>query len=419
MPPWIPKRNLIARTPRNDARSEAARFLIALGCALHRYGTASPQIERVLLQASSVYGLHVHAFMLPTALFACFDEEEPPRTQLVRLEPGEVQLDRLLRVDALCTRVFAGEIAPAVGMAQLERIERAPPPHGTLRVLLAFALLPSCFATVLGLGWREAGVAAFAGAIIGALAPFLLQRPRLARLFEPLSGFIAGAIAVTFAHILGGLAVNPTILASVIVLIPGLSFTLALRELAERHLVAGTSRFMSAGISFLAIGAGCAGGYHTATLVLGTSLSLAPIALPVALAAVTFLPCSLAFAALFQAPVREVPYLLISGAVAFASVRIAGEGLGAELGAFFGAFALGIASNLYARKLDRSATVMLMPGLLLLVPGSFGLRSLGNFFEGAIVNAIGDVFAMAILGIALVLGLFLANAVVPPRGQDQ
>lgn len=412
-------RSFPTQAPRNDARSEATRFLIALGCALHRYGTASPQIERVLSQAARVYGFRVHAFMLPTALFACFDEEEPPRTQLVRLEPGEVQLDRLLRVDALCTRVFAGEIAPNAGIAELERIEHTSAPHGALRVLLAFALLPACFATLLGLGWREAAVAALAGGCIGALAPRLLLRPRLARLFEPLSGFLAGTITVVFAHILGGLAVNPTILASVIVLIPGLSFTLALRELAERHLVAGTSRFMSAGISFLAIGAGCAGGYHSASLLFGAPISLTPIALPVALAALMFLPCSLAFAALFQAPVREVPYLLVAGAVAFASVRTAGAGLGAELGAFVGALTLGITSNLYARKLDRSATVMLMPGLLLLVPGSFGLRSLGNFFEGAIVNAIGDVFAMAILGIALVLGLFLANAVVPPRGQDQ
>ncbi|MBK9384163.1 MAG: threonine/serine exporter family protein [Planctomycetes bacterium] len=405
-------------TAERASRAVATRFLLELGAALHRYGAGSPQIERVLGSAAHACGLRVHAFLLPTALFACFDEEEPPRTQLVRLEPSDVQLDRLLRVDALCARLFRGELEPEAGREELRAIERAPAPHGDLRVLLSYAVLPACFAAVLGLGGREALFAAVAGAAIGLLAKPMVRRARLARLFEPLSGFVAGALAVLAAQLFGGLAVTPAILASVIVLIPGLSFTLALRELAERHLVAGTARLMHAGISFLAIGAGCAGGYHALRLLLGEPPALEPEALPLPVAALAFLPCSLAFGPLFQAPLRELPWLVVAGAVAFGSVQTAGAQLGPELGAFLGALALGIASNLYARRFDRSATVMLLPGLLLLVPGSFGLRSLGSFFEGAAVRGIENAFAMAILGIALVLGLFLANALVPPRGLD-
>lgn len=405
-------------TVERSARAEASRFLLELGSALHRYGAGSPQIERALTQTALAYGLRVHAFLLPTALFACFDDEEPPRTQLVRLEPGDVQLDRLLRTDELCRRIIRGELVPRAGSEALREIELAKPPHGPTRVLLAYALLPACFGAVLGLGWREAAVAALSGALIGLLAPRLAARPRFLRLFEPLSGFLAGALAVIAAHLLGGLDVPPAILASVIVLIPGLSFTLALRELAERHLVAGTARLMHAGISFLAIAAGCAGGYQALVLLLGAPPRLESQALPFALAAGAFLPCSLAFAPLFQAPRRELPWLIVAGAVAFGSVSFAAARLGPELGAFTGAFALGAASNLYARRFDRSATVMLLPGLLLLVPGSLGLRSFGSFFEGAALLGVQNAFAMAILGIALVLGLFLANAVVPPRGLD-
>ena len=50
--------------------------------------------------------------------------------------------------------------------------------------------------------------------------------------------------------------------------------------------------------------------------------------------------------------------------------------LGAEGGACLGALAVGVAANGFARLFNRPAALMEVPGIMVLVPGSVGLRSL-------------------------------------------
>jgi uncharacterized membrane protein YjjB (DUF3815 family) len=72
-------------------------------------------------------------------------------------------------------------------------------------------------------------------------------------------------------------------------------------------------------------------------------------------------------------------------------------------------------SNLYARKFNRPAAVPLVPGIILLVPGSIGFGSLSRFIERDVVSAIETAFNMGLVAVALVTGLLVANLVVPPR----
>ena len=64
---------------------------------------------------------------------------------------------------------------------------------------------------------------------------------------------------------------------------------------------------------------------------------------------------------------------------------------------------------------DRIAMVPLVPGLLLLVPGSMGLRSMTSMLERDVVSGIDTAFAMILVSVSLVAGLLMANASVPPR----
>jgi uncharacterized membrane protein YjjB (DUF3815 family) len=59
--------------------------------------------------------------------------------------------------------------------------------------------------------------------------------------------------------------------------------------------------------------------------------------------------------------------------------------------------------------------VPLVPGLVMLVPGSMGLTSLSSLLERDVVSGIDTAFAMVLIAISLVAGLLLANAAVAPR----
>ncbi|MFN0062509.1 MAG: threonine/serine exporter family protein [Myxococcaceae bacterium] len=96
--------------------------------------------------------------------------------------------------------------------------------------------------------------------------------------------------------------------------------------------------------------------------------------------------------------------------------RIGSLALGPELGVFIGALLLGMGSNALARLLQRPSVVTLVPGLMLLVPGSIGFRSLFSLLEQNVVAGVGAAFSMLMVAVSLVAGLLTANAVLPSRG---
>jgi uncharacterized membrane protein YjjB (DUF3815 family) len=59
--------------------------------------------------------------------------------------------------------------------------------------------------------------------------------------------------------------------------------------------------------------------------------------------------------------------------------------------------------------------VPLTPGIIMLVPGSFGYRSLTALLDHQTVEGINFAFSMVILAISLVGGILTANAVIPPK----
>ena len=101
--------------------------------------------------------------------------------------------------------------------------------------------------------------------------------------------------------------------------------------------------------------------------------------------------------------------------LAFAGARAGSQWLGVEMGALCGALLLGIASNLYARWRARPASVTLVPGLMLLVPGAVGFRSISSLLQSDVVSGMEAAFRMGVTGVALVTGLLIANTLLPSR----
>ena len=122
-----------------------------------------------------------------------------------------------------------------------------------------------------------------------------------------------------------------------------------------------------------------------------------------------------AFAVLFQARRRDVGWILVASAFAFYGSRLGSQALGPELGVSVGALLLGIAGNFCARRFALPSSVLLVPGILLLVPGGIGFRSLTSLVGHDVVSGIDTAFRMVLVAISLVAGLLVANMAVAPR----
>ena len=93
--------------------------------------------------------------------------------------------------------------------------------------------------------------------------------------------------------------------------------------------------------------------------------------------------------------------------------RVGATHLGLELGMFVAAFGVALASSAYERWRQRPAPVVLVPGILLLVPGSIGYRSMSALMERDTVSGIDTAFTMVLTAVSLVAGLLIAGVLVP------
>jgi uncharacterized membrane protein YjjB (DUF3815 family) len=121
------------------------------------------------------------------------------------------------------------------------------------------------------------------------------------------------------------------------------------------------------------------------------------------------------FAVVFRARFPQWPAIVAVSFAGFAVSRIATAAVGVEVGSFLGALAIGCGSNLYARLRNRPAMVPLTPGMIILVPGSLGYRSLAALLDQQTIQGIDGAFGTIIVAMSLVGGLLASNALLPPR----
>lgn len=124
---------------------------------------------------------------------------------------------------------------------------------------------------------------------------------------------------------------------------------------------------------------------------------------------------AIAFAVLLRADRRDIPWIVVASVVAILGSMLGTRLVGAELGPFFGAFGVAVAGWLYARKTARPSSVVVAPGVLVLVPGSVGFRSVTALLDDRIVAGVDSGFGALFTAVALVMGLLIANVVLPSQ----
>lgn len=394
---------------------ERIAYILQLARAMHRYGYSAQRLEEVLGVAAQRLGLTSQFFSTPTSIMAAFGEDADQRTYLVRVEPGDTDLGRLADADRVTLRVARGEITPGEGRRALRAIAAAPPPYGLGLAMVAQGVTSAAAARFLGGGWTEIAVAAGIGIATGGLGLATARWATLARIYEPLATFSATLIATAFAALVAPLSVFIAVLGGVILLIPGFTLTTALTELATRHLASGTARLSGALLLFLTMIVGVAIGGSVAELLFGTTPPVDLVQLPAWTELVALAVAPLGFMVLLRAHPVDAAWVLVAGWIAFGATRAGGTLLGPELGAFVGALAAGTTAQLFALLRDRPSQVVLVPAVLLLVPGSIGFQSVTALLERQVVSGIETAFTMFLIASGIVAGLLVANIVVPKR----
>jgi uncharacterized membrane protein YjjP (DUF1212 family) len=398
----------------------AIRFVLALATALHRYGTPANRLEEAIGVVARHLGLTAEIFATPTTMILSFGEADMLRTRMLRVDSGELDMGKLAAIDALTNEVIARRVSPDDGLARIEALDAAPPTYNRALGLAASPVTAASMAVFFGGSWLDAVGAAGVGLLLGLLGLVMQRSSNQARVYEVAGATLASLVATLLAS---SLAVRPTVvmLAALVVLLPGMSLTTAMTELATRNLISGTARLMSAVIVLLKLVIGVAFGQRLAHAITTTALPPEP-PLPAWTAWLALAVSTVAITVVVQAVPRAFGWIAAACVAGYGGAQLGTQWLGgphdpvgAQLGVVVGAFALAVLANVYARVLDRPAQVVLVPATFVLVPGSMGFRGMTSLLDRNTVTGVDTMFAMFLTAMAIVAGMLIANATLSPR----
>ncbi|MEM9065131.1 MAG: threonine/serine exporter family protein [Planctomycetota bacterium] len=397
--------------PTEELRRREA-FVLELAVALHRAGASSQRLEGAVLDIADHLGLQAaQIFTTPTSIWCGFGDPESQRTLLTRVEPTESNMERLVLLDQLAGQVATGKVNIAEGRQAVKEITDRPLRYPLPMMPVVFGASSACVSLFFGGSWQDFAASAVVGLVVGALIVLSVRKARLARGIDFLAGFIAAALAGLISRFFDGVDALTVTIAGLIALVPGLTLTIAMGELAARHLVSGTARVMYALIIVLSIGVGVAIGR---ALVQGEPPTNA-IAAPEWITYVALAVIPVVLAMLFQVRPSEWPAAAAAAWSGYFAASMGAEILGVELAASTGAFAVGLVANAHARIRRMPAAVAAIPGIMLLVPGSLGLRTFDALLTDDPLRGLDTAFTTLLTAAGLVAGLLLSNIVLPSR----
>ena len=407
--------------PPEAGYAERIAFVVELGGHLHAYGTTAQRLEGAVEAVAKRLGLECEPWVNPTGMILAFSDPARPAgesdtTRVIRLGLGDTDLYKLCEADRIAEDVMAGRTQIADGRQSLRALSRGTGWRGRGMQLLGFALASAAVAGLLRLPWLDIATAGVIGLLIGLVDIAAQQRPRLQEAADAISGLVAGTVAILVSNLVAPLNLNTVIIASLIVLLPGMSLTNAVNELTSRHLVSGTARFAGALTTILKLTIGTAIALTVANLAGLQPEVRALRPQPDVVMWAALLVGAYAFAVLFRAHRRDYPLVMLAAISGYLISRHGGEAFGPQAGVFLAALVTTAAGNAYARWMNRPGALIRLPGIIMLVPGSVALRGVISLVQAQDLGA-GQEAAMAALNtlMALLAGLLFGNLLVSAR----
>lgn len=242
----------------------ALRVIMRFGVLMLRAGAASFRTQEVMDRCSKALQIdQLESYVTPTGIIASAYSGEEHRTQILAVKHFGVDLNRLTRLELLSRSVDQG-VSPMALHAELDVIEKQGRLYPDWLTILMVGLACGAFSNIVGGGLLE-GIAAFFGASLAQTVRMRLVRLKMNPV--PLTVICAG-VATAISYGLTslmlplapslGLPLTPRfgIVASVLLMVPGVPLVTATIDLTRLDLISGLARLAYALMLLISIAIG-------------------------------------------------------------------------------------------------------------------------------------------------------------------
>lgn len=215
------------------------------------------RIEETVYRICTSYGLkEVDVFATPTGIIiSAMDENNNTISKVKRIKYRTVDLDKVSRVNNLSRDICTKNLSLELVQTLLEDINKSEK-YSKRIILLASSMVAGFFTLVYGGNGRDFIVSFFIGPIIQFFSMFLSKIQANSFFVNALGGAIASFIALLGTSIGIGYSTDHIVIGSIMLLVPGLIITNAIRDTIEGDLITGLSRASEAFLIAIAIALG-------------------------------------------------------------------------------------------------------------------------------------------------------------------
>ena len=234
-----------------------------LGYQLMYSGAEIYRVEESVRRLLYAYGLEQpEVFAIPNCLIVSVSTPEGhPITRMRRVPLHGTDIELLERCNSLCRRLCTKPPPLDEAQAAIAALCLAIPRHSTRLTLLGYGVAPGFFAPLFGGGPADTACAFFCGLAVGCC---LLYGGRFlgANSFfrTAVCSALTALLAMVLVHLGLGQSVDVVTISALMVLVPGMALTNAMREIMAGYTFSGLSRTADAILTASAIALGAAAG---------------------------------------------------------------------------------------------------------------------------------------------------------------
>lgn len=379
-----------------------------VGYELAMSGAETFRVEESIQRILKSYGVDAEVFAIPNYLVVSIvTETGKPITRMRRIGFHGNDLTAVERLNGLSRAICCEHPTPEDAMGRLDQVRRTQPQYSLATSLLGHFLGASGYGILFGCGWIDAFCAGACGVLIG-LVNRQMNRLKVNPFFSTLiSAFLMSLSAYAFTNL--GIVSRPdaVIIGALMILVPGLLFTNAMRDIIFGDTNSGINRIVQVLLIAAAIALGTAVAWNTTTV-----LWREPVGLPafqhsfLVLCIATFIGCA-GFSIQFNIHGPGGMLCNLGGVIAWAVYYLSVQwGASEILGYFLAAVFSAAYSEIMARIRKYPAISYLVVSIFPLIPGAgvyytmnYAVRGEMEAFaaQGMFTAAIAGVMAVGIL----------------------
>ena len=392
-----------------------------VGEGMLRNGAEISRVEDTIERICKAYGaVHVEVFSIISFISAAIRMPDGSySSQMRRIRSISTNLSLLERYNALSRKICA-ELPALSEVDDMIRKTKSAKTYGFSLICLACGVASGGFAMFFGGVWNDVLIAFLVGMLIGVVD--LKMPPRVNAMAKTvISSAITAAVAIISSRLGLASSADYVIMGAIMLLVPGVCFGTAMRDLLYGDLLAGTLKTLQAILTALMI----AFGYMISVEFIELfGVSLADGAAMVTdfesffkpiffIASLGSLLGSLGFAVMFKVSPKNLLYASVAGLltyIVYYTVEFFSVGA-AFPAAFVSTMVTALLAEIFSRVRKAPTIVFLIPGVIPTVPGGSLYISMRSLLLNDFAGALDSLFVALQIGLGIAGGILTVSII--------